>query len=142
MISGEESNKTLRAYGKKPRLKSDVIIMKNKPFIISVIISMLLFGILCLLSVVLAFSLLKSFASDRLLKVIASAQPGQHISIVKSKFDGLSGPTVLSEQTMFLGSITNEAFCENKMLYKYYVTPQCREATINEKRLHYGDCTK
>ena len=100
--------------------------MKSK----SIFVSILLLCILCILSVIFAFTLLENFANQTLLKVIAAAQPGKHISSVKEKVDGLDGPIILSEQNMFLGSINDLVFCKNKHLYTYYVTPKCRLATI------------
>jgi len=87
--------------------------MKNK----FIIISVLLLCVLCMLSVVLVFSLLDNFASRKLLKVIASAQPGQHISKIKEEF----GPRYfdricLTEQTMFNGNFlkTQERLLNNE----------------------------
>jgi len=109
-----------------PPLSSIVIIMKNK----SIITSVLLLCILCVLSVVLVFSLLEGFASRRLLKIIARAQPGLHISKIKDEFGKPFRQTELTKYNVFYGNITNTAFCKNKILYNYYITPQCRVANI------------
>ena len=77
----------------------------------------------------LALSVLQNRASRKLLGIIAIAQPGHHIETLIEKYGEPSGR--YDDPAMnYIGPRRHSEFTSGKILYQYYVTPNCRIANI------------
>jgi len=74
--------------------------------------------------------ILENRTQDKVLAIIASAQPGHPISEVIARFGQPSLHTDDVERMGNGGAPVNPTFCQGKTLHQYYVSPPCRWVNI------------
>ena len=77
-----------------------------------------------------AWELIKKRTQDRVLAIIASAQPGHPISEVINQFGAPGFVTDEVERMGNGGAPIDPVFCNGKTLHQYYATPTCTWVNI------------
>jgi hypothetical protein len=102
--------------------------MKKSIIIISEVVLVLY---ACLVTVVAGWFVLESSSSNELLRKLALAKPGIHISEISEQIGRPMGGFSDIEDILERGRIKDESFCKGNKLFRFYATtPPCREIVI------------
>lgn len=101
----------------------------KKSIIINSAVVLVLYA--CLVTVVAGWLMLERSASNRLLRKLAMAKPGIHISEIREQIGSPMGEFSDIEDILDRGSIKDESFCKGKKLFRFNAsTPPCREIVV------------
>ncbi len=102
--------------------------MKKSTIIISAVVLVLY---ACLVTAVAGWLMLERSASNRLLRKLALAKPGIHISELREQIGRPMGEFSDIKDILERGRIKDESFCKGKKWFMFYATtPPCRAIEV------------